>query len=95
MFQARVVHNAETSVDRAAESLVLVRGADAQALFNFLLNCKSLVSPSGPFGGVPPTLLAPTAFHGGTLQSLKVSGVFSEHKNEFIDRKDIIQIKLL
>ncbi|XP_023941738.1 protein downstream neighbor of son homolog [Bicyclus anynana] len=70
--QARLSHNVETSVDSAAESLVLVRGADAQALFNLLLNCKSLVSPSGPFGGVPPTLLAPTAFHGGTLQSLKV-----------------------
>ncbi|XP_013190045.1 protein downstream neighbor of son homolog [Amyelois transitella] len=70
--QARITHNAESSVDSAAESLVLVRGADAQAFFNFLLNCKSLVSPTGPTAGVPPTLLAPTAFHGGTLQSLKV-----------------------
>ncbi|CAH0604508.1 unnamed protein product [Chrysodeixis includens] len=70
--QARITHSAESSVDSAAESLVLVRGADAQALFNFLLNCKSIVSPTGPFAGVPPTLLAPTAFHGGTLQSLKV-----------------------
>lgn len=63
----------ESSVDSAAESLVFVRGADAQALFNFLLNCKSVVSPTGPFAGVPPTLLSPVAFHGGTLQSLKVS----------------------
>lgn len=70
--QARITHSAESSVDSAAESLVLVRGADAQALFNFLLNCKSIVSPTGPFAGVPPTLLSPTAFHGGTLQSLKV-----------------------
>ncbi|KAG6452901.1 hypothetical protein O3G_MSEX007855 [Manduca sexta] len=70
--QARMVNNAESNVDSAAESLVFVRGADAQALFNFLLNCKSIVSPTGPFAGVPPTLLAPTAFHGGTLQSLKV-----------------------
>ncbi|KAF9822296.1 hypothetical protein SFRURICE_017571 [Spodoptera frugiperda] len=70
--QARITHSAESSVDSAAESLVFVRGADAQALFNFLLNCKSIVSPTGPFAGVPPTLLSPTAFHGGTLQSLKV-----------------------
>ncbi|XP_047505135.1 protein downstream neighbor of son homolog [Pieris napi] len=70
--QARLAHTAESTVDNAAESLVAVRGADAQALFNFLLNCKSLVSPNGPFAGVPPTLLSPTAFHGGTLQSLKV-----------------------
>ncbi|XP_073944314.1 humpty dumpty [Choristoneura fumiferana] len=70
--QARIAHSAESSVDSAAESLVLVRGADAQALFNFLLNCKSIVSPTGPLAGVPPTLLSPTAFHGGTLQSLKV-----------------------
>ncbi|KAF9410729.1 hypothetical protein HW555_010274 [Spodoptera exigua] len=72
LFQARITHSAESSVDSAAESLVFVRGADAQALFNFLLNCKSIVSPTGPFAGVPPTLLSPTAFHGGTLQSLKV-----------------------
>ncbi|CAH0748019.1 unnamed protein product [Diatraea saccharalis] len=71
--QTRMAQTAESSVDSAAESLVFVRGVDAQALFNFLLNCKSVVSPTGPFAGVPPTLLAPTAFHGGTLHSLKVS----------------------
>lgn len=70
--QARCVSHLESSVDSAAESLVAVRGADAQALFNFLLNCKSLVAPTGALAGVPPTLLAPTAFHGGALQSLKV-----------------------
>ncbi|CAB3234607.1 unnamed protein product [Arctia plantaginis] len=70
--QARIAHSAESSVDSAAESMVFVRGADAQALFNFLLNCKSIISPTGPFAGVPPTLLCPVAFHGGTLQSLKV-----------------------
>ncbi|XP_063821544.1 protein downstream neighbor of son homolog [Ostrinia nubilalis] len=71
--QTRVAQTAESSVDSAAESLVFVRGADAQALFNFLLNCKSVVGPTGPLAGVPPTLLAPVAFHGGTLQALKVT----------------------
>ncbi|CAG4907999.1 unnamed protein product [Colias eurytheme] len=70
--QARLAHVAESSVDSAAQSLAAVRGADAQALFNFLLNCRSLVGPTGALAGVPPTLLAPTAFHGATLHSLKV-----------------------
>ncbi|XP_050666180.1 protein downstream neighbor of son homolog isoform X2 [Leptidea sinapis] len=70
--QARVAAGLERGVDSAHESLVLVRGSDAQALFNFLLNCRSLASSSGPLAAVPPTLLAPTAFHGGTLQSLKM-----------------------
>ncbi|XP_013139272.1 PREDICTED: protein downstream neighbor of son homolog [Papilio polytes] len=69
--QARVRACAESSVDSAAQSLVLVRGAEAQALFNFLLNCRSLASDTGALAGVPPTLLAPTAFHGGALNSLK------------------------
>ncbi|XP_046965089.1 protein downstream neighbor of son homolog [Vanessa cardui] len=83
--QARACASAESSVDSAAESLVCVRGADAQALFNFLLNCKSAVSPAGPFAGVPPTLLAPTAFHGGTLQSLKVREniIYSDNKKYY------------
>ncbi|XP_072944042.1 protein downstream neighbor of son homolog [Epargyreus clarus] len=70
--QARLAAGAEGAADGAAQSLVLARGADAQALFNFLLNCKSLAAAGGAAAGVPPTLLAPTAFHGGTLQSLKV-----------------------
>ncbi|CAH2074454.1 unnamed protein product, partial [Iphiclides podalirius] len=69
--QARLAHSAESSVDSAAASLVAVRGADAQALFNFLLNCKSVAGDTGALAGVPPTLLAPTAFHGGALHSLQ------------------------
>ncbi|RVE54789.1 hypothetical protein evm_000556 [Chilo suppressalis] len=87
--QTRMAHTAESSVDSAAESLVFVRGADAQALFNFLLNCKSVVSPTGPFAGVPPTLLAPTAFHGGTLHSLKVG-----EKTVLADSKKYYSIEL-
>ncbi|XP_048479345.1 protein downstream neighbor of son homolog [Plutella xylostella] len=83
--QARIQNSVESSVDSAAESLVFVRGVDAQALFNFLLNCKSIVSPTGPYAGVPPTLLAPTAFQGGTLQSLKVkeSSIYSDNNKYY------------
>ncbi|CAH2086770.1 unnamed protein product [Euphydryas editha] len=83
--QARATASAESSVDSAAASLVLVRDADAHALFNFLLNCKTAVSAAGPLAGVPPTLLAPTAFHGGTLHSLKVreNVIYSENKKYY------------
>ncbi|CAH0718845.1 unnamed protein product, partial [Brenthis ino] len=70
--QARARLTAESSADGAAASLAAVRGADAQALFNFLLNCRSAVAAAGPCAAVPPTLLAPAAFHGAALQSLKM-----------------------
>lgn len=47
-------------------------GGDVQALFNFLLNSKTCVSNSGPYSGIPPTLLSPTAFVGATLQKTKI-----------------------
>jgi len=62
----------EKEVDRTPESLVYVEGVETQALFNFLMNCKSSTASTGPLAGVPPTLLAPVAFHGATLKSLKV-----------------------
>ncbi|GBP76393.1 Protein downstream neighbor of son homolog [Eumeta japonica] len=71
--EARLQQNVESTVDSAAASLVLARGVDAQALFNWLLVCRTVVAGSG----VPPTLLAPTAFQGGTLQALSLSFVFA------------------
>ncbi|XP_070568866.1 protein downstream neighbor of son homolog [Ptychodera flava] len=59
-------------VDHRLESLIQVEGVHTQALFNFLLNSKSTVAISGPQAGIPPTILAPVAFHGATLRSLKV-----------------------
>jgi hypothetical protein len=50
-----------------------VIGVEAQALFNWLINCRSSVSNTGPHAGIPPTLLAPVAFAGATLTPLKVS----------------------
>jgi len=51
---------------------VVVTGVEAQALFNWLINCRSTVSNTGPHAGIPPTLLAPVAFTGATLTPLKV-----------------------
>lgn len=45
---------------------------EVQAFYNFLINCKSAVALTGPYAGIPPTLLAPVAFHGATLNGLKV-----------------------
>ena len=60
------------SVDKRAESVVYVSGTDTQALFNYLLNCKSCIATTGNLAGIPPTLLAPTGFTGATLKRLQV-----------------------
>ncbi|EZA51638.1 hypothetical protein DMN91_004045 [Ooceraea biroi] len=70
--QARMTLEKESEVDNLRQSLVFVRGVEAQALFNFLINCKSATAATGALGGVPPTLLSPTAFHGATLKPLKI-----------------------
>ncbi|KOC58965.1 Protein downstream neighbor of son like protein [Habropoda laboriosa] len=62
----------ETEIDNMKQSLILVKGVEAQALFNFLINCKSAITTTGPLAGIPPTLLAPVAFHGATLKPIKV-----------------------
>lgn len=62
----------ERDIDKTPESLIMVEGVEAQALFNFLLNCKSCTATTGPLAGIPPTLLAPVAFHGATLRPNKV-----------------------
>lgn len=72
-MQARITLEKQTEIDNMKQSLIFVKGVDAQALFNFLINCKSAITPSGPLAGVPPTLLSPVAFHGATLKPIKVS----------------------
>nr|XP_045603557.1 protein downstream neighbor of son homolog isoform X1 [Procambarus clarkii] len=62
------------SVDNTPSSLVYVEGMETQGLINFLLNSKSCISTTGPLAGVPPTLLAPVAFQGAALKTLKVKG---------------------
>lgn len=73
MLQAKNEFNGEKKLDGNDESLIYIRGSDLNALFNFLINCRATAVTTGPLAGVPPTLLSPVAFHGGTLASLKVS----------------------
>ncbi|XP_008484772.1 protein downstream neighbor of son homolog, partial [Diaphorina citri] len=61
----------EREIDRTPESLIYVQGTEAQALFNFLVNCKSCVATTGYLTGVPPTLISPVCFHSASLQYLQ------------------------
>ncbi|NXY71272.1 DONS protein, partial [Glareola pratincola] len=65
----------EVQMDHKPESLALVRGTNTFTLLNFLINCKSLVAVTGPQAGLPPTLLSPVAFRGGTMQTLKARSI--------------------
>lgn len=60
------------SLDHKPESVVCVEGSHTFTLINFLINCKSLVAAAGSQTGLPPTLLAPVAFRGATMHTLKV-----------------------
>jgi len=59
------------NIDGRAESVVLVEGVECQSLLNYLLNAKLTVAGQG-VSGLPPTILAPLAFHGASLRSLRV-----------------------
>lgn len=69
-----------TALDHKPESVVCVEGPHAFNLINFLINCKGLVAAAGSQTGLPPTLLAPTAFRGATMNMLKV---LEERSNPF------------
>ncbi|KAK1131981.1 hypothetical protein K0M31_016123 [Melipona bicolor] len=80
--QTRMTLEKETEIDNMKESLIFVKGVEAQALFNFLINCKSAITTTGPLAGVPPTLLSPVAFHGATLKPIKVKESIVRVDNE-------------
>lgn len=81
------------NIDHHNSSLAVVTGSHTQALFNYLLNSKALISKTGSHAGIPPTLLAPVAFDGATLQSLTVKhGMFKQGKN--LEKVRIIDLNL-
>jgi len=55
-------------LDGRSDSLVFIEGVECQSLLNYLLNAKLSQGPNE----LPPTILAPVAFPGATLKSLKV-----------------------
>lgn len=62
------------SVDHKPESVICVKGLHTFTLINFFINWKGVVASSGSQAGLPPTLLAPSAFRGATMHTLKVFG---------------------
>uniref|UniRef100_A0A3B4XLF0 DNA replication fork stabilization factor DONSON n=1 Tax=Seriola lalandi dorsalis TaxID=1841481 RepID=A0A3B4XLF0_SERLL len=62
-------------LDHKPESVVCVEGSHTFTLINFLINCKSLVAAAGSQAGLPPTLLAPVAFRGAAMHTLKARSV--------------------
>ncbi|XP_060689729.1 protein downstream neighbor of son homolog isoform X1 [Hemiscyllium ocellatum] len=73
-IKLRKEHNV-VRMDHKPESAVLVKGLHTFTLLNFLINNKSIVAGSGPQAGLPPTLLAPVAFRGATMQTLKARSI--------------------
>lgn len=69
---AKRIHNEECVDDATDQSILLIEGAECQALFNFLLNAKSTTTKVGRLAGIPPTLLSPVAFPGAALRNVQV-----------------------
>lgn len=59
------------SLDHKPESVICVKGLHTFTLINFFINWKGVVASSGSQAGLPPTLLAPSAFRGATMHTLK------------------------
>lgn len=57
----------EIEDDNGDMSTTLIEGVDCHSFFSFLLNSKSIVPKVGRLAGIPPTLLAPVAFLGGSM----------------------------
>ncbi|XP_067897210.1 protein downstream neighbor of son homolog isoform X4 [Heterodontus francisci] len=73
-IKLRKEHNV-VRMDHKPESAVLVKGLHTFTLLNFLINNKSIVAGAGPQAGLPPTLLAPVAFRGATMHTLKARSI--------------------
>eukprot|EP00092_Neocalanus_flemingeri_P011288 GFUD01012165.1.p1 GENE.GFUD01012165.1~~GFUD01012165.1.p1 ORF type:complete len:545 (-),score=169.58 GFUD01012165.1:260-1894(-) len=64
----RLAAGSSQNIDGKVESLVMVEGVECQSLLNYLLNAKLVVGKDQ----LPPTLLAPVAYHGASLRTLRV-----------------------
>eukprot|EP00057_Strongylocentrotus_purpuratus_P014613 XP_011669087.1 PREDICTED: protein downstream neighbor of son homolog isoform X1 [Strongylocentrotus purpuratus] len=70
-------------LDNRPQSLVLVEGLDTAALYNFLLNSRTVLTSVGPLADIPPTILSPIAFKGATLNSCKLkSGTLKQQSSK-------------
>lgn len=73
-----------------SKTLVLIKGRDTNLLLTFLSNTDIIIPITGPLTGVPPTLLAPVAFSGASLHSLKLKSSHVMLNNELVHHLDLI-----
>ncbi|CRL06535.1 CLUMA_CG019575, isoform A, partial [Clunio marinus] len=75
--------NKETEDDNGELSTIVIEGVECQAFFAFLLTTKTLITNVGRLAGVPPTLIAPVAFLGSSLQkqTTRASKLRSENED--------------
>merc|ERR1712098_553535 len=64
----RLAAGSSQNIDGKVESLVMVEGVECQSLLTYLLKAKLVVGKDQ----LPPTLLAPVAYHGACLRTLRV-----------------------
>lgn len=62
----------ELEDDHGELSTAVFEGPDCTAFANYLLEAKSIIPKIGKLAGVPPTLLSPVAFLGGSLKRNKI-----------------------
>lgn len=62
----------ELEDDNGELSTAFFEGGDCTAFANYLLEAKSTIPKVGRLAGVPPSLLAPVAFLGGSLKKQKI-----------------------
>ena len=80
------------TVDQRPQSTIVIKGNDTYAFFNFLINSEYLIAKSGSYQGIPPTLLSPVAFEGGTLRAAKmVQGQVKKQKNGKMEKVSILK----
>ncbi|XP_059475535.1 protein downstream neighbor of son homolog [Neocloeon triangulifer] len=89
--QSKIKNAKTTQIDQKPSSTVVVQtDAEVMALFNLLLNCRSITTTIGTLAGIPPTLLAPVAFHGATLVPLLVGQKTVNMKGEQFFSAEIV-----
>ncbi|CAL1527221.1 unnamed protein product, partial [Lymnaea stagnalis] len=66
-FKVKLQREGYREIDNRPQSMIYVEGVDVHPFFNLLLNYSSCIASSGPQHGIPPTILSPVPFVGGTL----------------------------
>ena len=51
---------------------IILKANDLQLLHSFLLNSKCSITVAGPQQNLPPTILSPLPFQGGSIQFLRI-----------------------